>query len=61
MPQWVYKLYKFRFEYTVDKEIMFVFVDINKPEKVLTADEQAELTAFISALHVKGYDVIVRD
>ena len=59
--KWIYKLYKFRLTYKIDKEAMVAFVDINKPDKYIDGDNRSALETLVNFFTAAGYCVIVRD
>lgn len=61
MPDWFYKLYKFRLNYQIDKEAMVAYVDINKPDRFVIGDDRTALEALCAHFAAAGYCVIVRD
>lgn len=61
MPKWIYKLYKTRLTYEIDKAAMVAYVDINKPERYIIGDDKDALQTLCAHFAAAGYCVIVRD
>lgn len=52
---------KTRLRYTIDKEAMVAYIDVNKLDKYIIGDDRAALDTMCSHFSAAGYCVIVRD
>jgi len=60
MKRWLYKLYKLRTDYTLDKEGMVAVIRTNKPVEVLEGEEAEAMQTLMEHFSGRGYHVIVR-